>query len=184
MVAFGAVFEGEEFAEGFDIAFGPVGDLFEGAYAVGVELGAKHAFDAFDSGEVVVLGDAGGLLQGVVQGVILTLQAFQSGLRFCHLGFAAQEALSGEPEAGWVVGFFPQATDTLLPVVVLLSQGAEECLLRGDVGFETGDGGLHIGGGLGNFGARCGGLADALGFFRSWLGGWDGWDRYDRCLRV
>ena len=38
VVAFGAVFEGEEFAEGLDIFIGPFSDLLEGADAVGVAV--------------------------------------------------------------------------------------------------------------------------------------------------
>ena len=144
VVAFGPVFEGEEQAEGFDIGFGPVGDLLEGADSVGVELLAEHAFDAFDFREIVLLGDACRLLQAAVQGLALTLQTLQLGLCFGHLGFAVFQAFHGELEFGGIGAFLAQTTGFMLPCILLLLQGVDECLLLGDAGFQMAECGLRV----------------------------------------
>jgi hypothetical protein len=94
VIAGGTVFEGEELAEGFEVRITPGGDLPPGADAAGVELIAEDFFDAFDLGEIVIrdVGEFGSLLEGVLEGASLVLQAGNLCLSRGEAFFTASEA--------------------------------------------------------------------------------------------
>ena len=141
VIAGGAVFEGEEFAEGAEVVVVPLGDLAPGADAEGVELIAEHAFDAFDLREVVVglVGEVGGLLDGFVKGTLLVLQGLDGGLGFGKTLGAAGEAATGQAEAGEIRrGLRFEKGDAALPIVPLLREGGEDGKLRCEGSFVSG----------------------------------------------
>jgi hypothetical protein len=99
----GAVFEGQDFAEGAQFILVPLRDLPPGADAVRVELLVDDFFDAFDLREIVVrhTSERGGLGFSLVQDTDLVLQA----LDLAGVGRGTFNLLLGEPgfERGDVV---------------------------------------------------------------------------------
>ena len=118
LVACGAVFEGEDFAEGVEVFLGPFGDLAEGADAVGAQFVAQHFFDAFDASEVVFRAgwELRSLLQRFLQHALAGFDGGSGALGFIEAFLAAFEAAAGEREAGGIArGLRFERGDAALP---------------------------------------------------------------------